>query len=131
LALLTAFVTIRLRRLPVGRAWEALREDEIACRSLGINTTSTKLTAFSIGAGFGGFAFGVLAAPSRRMHPRHAALALEMRHGPRGRDATPVEPAVGLDDHRLVGGEGLRLAPPEEGLAVPLELDFDQLAAHA
>lgn len=56
LALLTAFVTLRLRRLPVGRAWEALREDEIACRSLGINTTNTKLTAFSIGAMFGGFA---------------------------------------------------------------------------
>ena len=56
LALLTNFVTHRLRRLPVGRAWEALREDEIACRSLGINTTTTKLTAFSIGAMFGGFA---------------------------------------------------------------------------
>src|SRR5690606_27292591 len=38
LALVTNVVTIRLRRLPVGRAWEALREDEIACRSLGINT---------------------------------------------------------------------------------------------
>jgi branched-chain amino acid transport system permease protein len=62
LALLTAFVTIRLRRLPVGRAWEALREDEIACRSLGINTTNTKLTAFSIGAGFGGFAGAFFAA---------------------------------------------------------------------
>ncbi len=36
--------------LPVGRAWEALREDEIACRSLGINTTKTKLSAFAIGA---------------------------------------------------------------------------------
>lgn len=56
LALLTAFVTIRLRRMPVGRAWEALREDEIACRSLGINTTMTKLTAFATGAMFGGFA---------------------------------------------------------------------------
>ncbi|MDQ3558718.1 MAG: high-affinity branched-chain amino acid ABC transporter permease LivM, partial [Pseudomonadota bacterium] len=56
LALLTNFVTIRLRRLPIGRAWEALREDEIACRSLGINTTNTKLTAFAIGAMFGGFA---------------------------------------------------------------------------
>jgi branched-chain amino acid transport system permease protein len=33
-----------------------LREDEIACRSLGINTTSTKLTAFALGALFGGFA---------------------------------------------------------------------------
>lgn len=62
LALLTAFVTIRLRRLPVGRAWEALREDEIACRSLGINTTSTKLTAFAIGAMFGGFAGAFFAA---------------------------------------------------------------------
>jgi branched-chain amino acid transport system permease protein len=56
LALLTAFVTVRLRRLPVGRAWEALREDEIACRSLGINTTNTKLTAFAMGAMFAGFA---------------------------------------------------------------------------
>jgi branched-chain amino acid transport system permease protein len=56
LALLTALVTVRLRRLPVGRAWEALREDEIACRSLGINTTNTKLTAFAMGAMFAGFA---------------------------------------------------------------------------
>jgi branched-chain amino acid transport system permease protein len=56
LALLTAFVTIRLRQLPVGRAWEALREDEIACRSLGLNTTNTKLTAFAMGAMFGGIA---------------------------------------------------------------------------
>ena len=56
LALLTNWVTIRLRRLPIGRAWEALREDEVACRSLGINTTTTKLTAFATGAMFGGFA---------------------------------------------------------------------------
>jgi len=56
LALVTNAVTVRLRRLPIGRAWEALREDEIACRSLGINTTNTKLTAFAIGAMFGGFA---------------------------------------------------------------------------
>jgi branched-chain amino acid transport system permease protein len=62
LALLTAFVTIRLRRLPVGRAWEALREDEIACRSLGINTTNTKLTAFAMGAMFAGFAGSFFAA---------------------------------------------------------------------
>ena len=54
LATLTSLVTTRLRRLPVGRAWEALREDEIACRSLGINTTTTKLTAFATGALFGG-----------------------------------------------------------------------------
>jgi branched-chain amino acid transport system permease protein len=56
LALITSFITTRVRNLPIGRAWEALREDEIACRSLGINTTTTKLTAFAMGAMFGGFA---------------------------------------------------------------------------
>ncbi len=56
MALITNLVTMRMRKLPVGRAWEALREDEIACRSLGINTTNTKLTAFAMGAMFGGFA---------------------------------------------------------------------------
>ncbi len=56
LALITNLFTLRIRKLPVGRAWEALREDEIACRSLGVNPTNTKLTAFAIGAMFGGFA---------------------------------------------------------------------------
>ncbi|KQP15530.1 high-affinity branched-chain amino acid ABC transporter permease LivM [Methylobacterium sp. Leaf93] len=56
LALVTNLVTLRMRRLPLGRAWEALREDEIACRSLGIDTTITKLTAFALGAMFAGFA---------------------------------------------------------------------------
>jgi branched-chain amino acid transport system permease protein len=62
LALVTAYVTVRLRRLPVGRAWEALREDEIACRALGINTTNTKLTAFAMGGMFAGFAGSFFAA---------------------------------------------------------------------
>jgi branched-chain amino acid transport system permease protein len=62
LAFLTAAMTVRLRRLPIGRAWEALREDEIACRSLGINTTNTKLTAFAMGAMFAGFAGSFFAA---------------------------------------------------------------------
>jgi branched-chain amino acid transport system permease protein len=56
LALLTAWVSTRVRRLPIGRAWEALREDEIACRALGLNTTTVKLSAFAMGAMFGGFA---------------------------------------------------------------------------
>jgi len=62
LALITCFFNLRLRRLPIGRAWEALREDEIACRSLGINTTNTKLTAFAMGAMFAGFAGSFFAA---------------------------------------------------------------------
>ena len=62
MAMITNLFTLRIRRLPIGRAWEALREDEIACRSLGINPTNTKLTAFAIGAGFGGFAGAFFAA---------------------------------------------------------------------
>ena len=69
LGLLTCFVTMRLRRLPVGRAWEALREDQIACRSLGINTTNTKLTAFAMGAMFAGFAGSFFAAREAFISP--------------------------------------------------------------
>ncbi|MBE2242677.1 MAG: high-affinity branched-chain amino acid ABC transporter permease LivM [Burkholderiaceae bacterium] len=56
LALLTNLLVLRLRRLPIGRAWEAMREDEIACKALGINVTNVKLSAFALGAALGGFA---------------------------------------------------------------------------
>ncbi|UEM23612.1 high-affinity branched-chain amino acid ABC transporter permease LivM [Skermanella mucosa] len=56
LALLVNVFTMRIRKLPLGRAWEALREDDIACTSLGINRTNIKLAAFTIAAMFGGFA---------------------------------------------------------------------------
>jgi branched-chain amino acid transport system permease protein len=56
MALLTNAFTLRIRKLPIGRAWEALREDEVACRALGINPTTVKLSAFAIGAMFGGLA---------------------------------------------------------------------------
>ncbi len=62
LVLLTLFIINRLLRMPLGRAWEALREDEIACRSLGLNPTVIKLTAFAIGAAFAGFAGSFFAA---------------------------------------------------------------------
>jgi branched-chain amino acid transport system permease protein len=56
LALLTSLLVNRLRRLPVGRAWEAVREDEIACKAMGINVTNVKLSAFATGAMLAGFA---------------------------------------------------------------------------
>jgi branched-chain amino acid transport system permease protein len=56
LVLLAAVFSQRIRKLPLGRAWEALREDEIACRSLGLNPTNIKLSAFALGASFAGFA---------------------------------------------------------------------------
>jgi hypothetical protein len=45
-----------MRKLPIGRAWEAMREDEIACKAMGINARNVKLSAFAIGAMLGGFA---------------------------------------------------------------------------
>jgi len=62
LVLLALFVINRLMRMPIGRAWEALREDEIACRSLGLSPTIVKLSAFTIGATFAGFAGSFFAA---------------------------------------------------------------------
>lgn len=56
LCLLVAVFTIRIRKQPLGRAWEALRENEIAAESLGINRTNIKLAAFAISATWGGFA---------------------------------------------------------------------------
>ncbi|AMO79026.1 high-affinity branched-chain amino acid ABC transporter permease LivM [Pseudomonas citronellolis] len=54
--LLVLYVKHRLTRMPVGRAWEALREDEIACRSLGLNHVLVKLSAFMLGASTAGLA---------------------------------------------------------------------------
>lgn len=62
LVLFTLLVIKRMLRMPLGRAWEALRDDEIACRSLGLNPTFIKLSAFSIGAAFAGFAGSFFAA---------------------------------------------------------------------
>ncbi|MFJ4376393.1 high-affinity branched-chain amino acid ABC transporter permease LivM [Pseudomonas japonica] len=56
LALLTNALVLRMRKVPAGRAWEAVREDEIACRALGINITNIKLSAFALGAMLGGLA---------------------------------------------------------------------------
>ena len=69
LALVTNLFAQRMRRLPVGRAWEALREDETACQALGINPTNTKLTAFAVGAMFAGFAGSYFAAKQRFISP--------------------------------------------------------------
>jgi len=56
LAMLTNVFVSRLRKLPIGRAWEAIREDEIACKALGINVTQVKLSALAISAMLGGAA---------------------------------------------------------------------------
>ena len=81
LALLTNWVDVRLRRLPIGRAWEALREDEIACRSLGINTDQHQ-------------ADGV-------RHRRRCSAGSPARSSPRGRASSSPESFVFMEsgDH--------------------------------
>lgn len=54
--MLVLYIKHRLTRMPIGRAWEALREDEIACRSMGLNHVLVKLSAFTLGASTAGIA---------------------------------------------------------------------------
>ncbi len=54
--LLVLYIKHRLTRMPIGRAWEALREDEIACRAMGLNHVLVKLSAFTLGASTAGIA---------------------------------------------------------------------------
>jgi len=69
LAVVTLWISNRLIRMPIGRAWEALREDEIACRSLGLNPMSIKLSAFTLGAMFAGFGGAFFAARQGIVNP--------------------------------------------------------------
>lgn len=71
----TLFVINRLLRMPLGRAWEALRDDEIACRSLGLSPTRIKLTAFTISAAFAGFAGTLFAARQGFVSPESFTFA--------------------------------------------------------
>ena len=69
LAVFTLWVSSRLIRMPIGRAWEALREDEIACRSLGLNPMLIKLSAFTLGAMFAGLGGAFFAARQGIVNP--------------------------------------------------------------
>jgi branched-chain amino acid transport system permease protein len=60
--LLVIMINFRLKDSRIGRAWEAIREDEIAARAMGIDTTRVKLLAFAMGASFGGVAGGIFSA---------------------------------------------------------------------
>ena len=67
-------VNVRLQNSRVGRAWEAIREDEIAARSMGINTRNMKLLAFAMGASFGGVAGGMFSAIQAFISPESFVL---------------------------------------------------------
>jgi branched-chain amino acid transport system permease protein len=73
-ALAIIFVNLRLQNSRIGRAWEAIREDEIAARAMGIDTRNLKLLAFAMGATFGGIAGGMFSANQAFISPESFVL---------------------------------------------------------
>lgn len=69
MVIFTIFVVNRLQNSRIGRAWIALREDEIACQAMGIDKTRTKLTAFALGATWAGMVGVVFAAKTTFINP--------------------------------------------------------------
>jgi len=67
--LFTIFVVNRLQNSRIGRAWFALREDEIACQAMGIDKTRTKLTAFALGATWAGMVGVIFAGKTTFVNP--------------------------------------------------------------
>ncbi|MFO1345172.1 MAG: ABC transporter ATP-binding protein [Rhodocyclaceae bacterium] len=74
LALGVILVNFRLQHSRIGRAWQAIREDEIAAKAIGINTRNVKLLAFAMGASFGGIAGGIFAAMQGFVSPESFSL---------------------------------------------------------
>jgi branched-chain amino acid transport system permease protein len=74
LVLLVIVINLRLQNSRIGRAWQAIREDEIAAKAVGINTRNLKLLAFAMGASFGGVAGGVFSAMQGFVSPESFSL---------------------------------------------------------
>lgn len=74
LAILVIMVNVRLQDSRIGRAWQAIREDEVAAKACGINTRNIKLLAFAMGASFGGIAGGVFSAMQGFVSPESFSL---------------------------------------------------------
>ncbi|HEX6734444.1 MAG TPA: ABC transporter ATP-binding protein [Azonexus sp.] len=74
LAILVIIINLRLQHSRIGRAWQAIREDEIAAKAVGINTRNVKLLAFAMGASFGGIAGGIFSAMQGFVSPESFSL---------------------------------------------------------
>ncbi|MGL6112023.1 MAG: branched-chain amino acid ABC transporter permease [Rubrivivax sp.] len=74
LVIFTVIICYRLERSRIGRAWMAIREDEIAAKAMGINTRNLKLLAFGMGATFGGVSGAMFASFQRFISPESFSL---------------------------------------------------------
>ena len=74
LAIVVIVINLRLQNSRIGRAWQAIREDEVAAKAVGINTRNIKLLAFAMGASFGGVAGGIFSAMQGFVSPESFSL---------------------------------------------------------
>ena len=74
ITIVVIIINFRLQNSRLGRAWEAIREDEVAARAMGINTRNVKLLAFAMGASFGGIAGGIFSATQEFVSPESFSL---------------------------------------------------------
>jgi len=74
LTIIVIVINLRLQNSRLGRAWEAIREDEVAAKAMGINTRNVKLLAFAMGASFGGIAGGIFSATQEFVSPESFGL---------------------------------------------------------
>ena len=74
LTIVVIVINLRLQNSRLGRAWEAIREDEVAAKAMGINTRNVKLLAFAMGASFGGVAGGIFSATQQFVSPESFSL---------------------------------------------------------
>jgi branched-chain amino acid transport system permease protein len=74
LVIFIIILNLRLQNSRIGRAWEAIREDEVAARAMGINTRNMKLLAFAMGASFGGISGGIFSATQGFISPESFVL---------------------------------------------------------
>src|SRR5215210_2072345 len=78
ISLFSVFIILRLYDSRLGRSWQAVREDELAASSMGINLTKTKLWAFALGASFSGFAGSLYSAAFQYVHPSQFEFTLSI-----------------------------------------------------
>src|SRR5215213_4236931 len=78
IGLLSIFIILRLYNSRLGRSWQAIREDELAASSMGIDLTRSKLWAFALGASFSGFAGSLWSAAFQYVHPSQFEFTLSI-----------------------------------------------------
>jgi branched-chain amino acid transport system permease protein len=78
IGIFSIFLILRMYDSRLGRSWQAIREDELAAASMGINLTRTKLWAFALGASFSGFAGSLFSAAFQYVHPSQFEFTLSI-----------------------------------------------------